>query len=132
MDKQFVLDKDILLDGEAIAEPGIFTIQVEREVEVNVLPEEARRRVNQFVHLEISTQLRAQPPQLVLTTGQEPTWRVPVHLTLPAYGDVGYVGFVQVNPISGEVDRSPSTVAALIAHAEAVARRFTPSPANAG
>ena len=55
-------------------------------------PEEARRRVNTFVHLEVSSQMHAESPRLVI--GDRVCWRVPVHLTFPSFGDVDRVGFL--------------------------------------
>lgn len=132
MSEPFILDRNILLEGGDIAEPGTFTVQVDRQVEINVLPEEARRRVNQFVHLELSTQLHAEMPLLVLGREETVAWRVPIHLTLPAYGDVGSVGFIEVDPVSGEINSSAATIAAIETHAAALARRFTSTAANAG
>ena len=131
MDDRFVLGENILLEGHDIAEAGLFTVQVEREVEIAILPDEARRRVNEYVHMEVSTQLYAGAPLLALGAGNSVYWRVPVHLTLPAYGDVGLVGAVEVDPTSGAVHAPPAVKAQLEDNAERLARRFTPAPANA-
>lgn len=68
-------------------------------------------------------------PRLVVSSNNSSMWRVPVHLTWPAFGDVGRVGFLHVNPQTGEMDTSPLVLTALIQAADVLAKRF-PSPAG--
>jgi len=118
----------VLLEGKLTEETGTFDLKLDQRIEINLSARQAQQKVNQFVHLEISTQLRAEPAVLVVSQTNESFWRVPVHLTLPAYGDVGQVGFIRVNPQTGDVDTSSATVLQLSEKADALARRF-PSPA---
>src|SRR5262245_28084958 len=119
----------ILLETPVDYEAGILTLRLDRKIEVKILPEEARRKVNRYVHLEISTQMHAETPMLVV--GDKVVWRVPLHLTFPSFGDVGQVGFMDVDPVTGELDLSPTTLEQITHNAENLALRFTsPTAAN--
>ena len=115
----------VMVDGNMIREPGVFYLHVEQQIEVRILAEEAQRRANRFVHLELSTQMHAETPVLLVDDGQA-VWRVPIHLTLPTFGDVGFVGYLHVQPTTGEIDSSPQLLDELTTHAENLALRFTP------
>ncbi len=67
----------------------------------NVTALAARRKVNTFVVTEISTQLRGEAPELI--GGARPCWSVPVGLTSPVRGEVGKVGEILVDAITGEL-----------------------------
>jgi hypothetical protein len=77
------------------------TIRVEVTAPLNVTPFVARQTVNAFVVTEISTQLRSDPPDLVV--GERLRWSVPVLLTSPARGVVGKVGELLVDATTGEL-----------------------------
>jgi len=121
--------KTILLEGQTISESGLLTLQLDRQIEVNVPAAEAQRKVNHFVHMEISTQMHAEIPLLVISEG-DAAWRIPIHLTFPALGDVGCAGYIFVDPTTGKINSSPSTIAELTANAEKLALRFTSSAAH--
>ena len=57
---------------------------------VDITPFVARQNVNVFVKREISTQLGAAEPNLLV--GERPCWSVPVVLSFPDRGIVGKVG----------------------------------------
>jgi hypothetical protein len=118
----------ILLETPVNYETGVLTLQLDRKIEIKILPEEARRRVNYYTHMEISTQMHAETPMLVV--GAKVAWRVPVHLTFPSFGDVGQVGFMDVDPVTGEIDISDTTLEQIIHEAETLALRFTSPAAN--
>ena len=118
----------ILLEGQTIQEPGLLTLKLDRQIEVNVPADEAQRKANYFIHMEISTQMHAEMPLLVIGKGDTAVWRVPIHLTFPALGDVGCAGYLLVDPTTGQIDRSPAAIVELTANAEKLALRFT-SPA---
>ena len=118
---------DILLERQGVISNGVLTLQVDQKVEVNVSAEEAQRKVSRFVHMEISTQMHAETPMLVV--GDKITWRVPVHLTFPSFGDVGCVGFIHVDPVTGELEIPQSVIKEIERNAEDLAVRFT-SPAT--
>ncbi len=116
----------VMLEGNSIREPGVIYLHLEHQIEVRILAEEARRRANRLVHLEISTQMRAENPVLLVGDAGEASWRVPIHLTFPAFGDVGQVGYLTVHPVTGEVYSSPELLDELTTNAENLALRFTP------
>lgn len=116
----------ILLERREAIPKGVLTLQVNQQIEVNVTAEEAQRKVSRFVHLEISTQMHAEPPTLVVN--DEVAWRVPVHLTFPSLGDVGCVGFFRVDPVTGDLKISPAVIQEIERNAEDLAIRFA-SPA---
>lgn len=118
---------NILLEDRGVYETGTLTLELKEEIKLNVTAEQARRLVSRFVHLELSSQMHAEKPLLVV--GQQVSWRVPVHLTFPSFGDVGCVGYLHVDPLTGEVDSSPAVLQDLIHHAENLAARFA-SPAT--
>ena len=124
--------KNILLEGDAIDEIGTLSLQVNREIEINILAEEARRRVNYFVHMDISTQMHSEKPMLVIAEGDAVMWRVPVHLTFSDFGDVGCAGFLFVDPITGEIDTSPNSIQILKENANHLAQRFTSTSTHTG
>jgi hypothetical protein len=84
----------ILLEDHPIWDTGTFDLHIDRRIEIHVPAEKARRAVNYFVHMYISTQMHAETPTLTLHQAGQVTWRVPVHLTFPSFGDVGCVGHV--------------------------------------
>jgi hypothetical protein len=94
-------------------------------VQINVSPAAAQRRVTQFVHRRISSQMHGETPTLVL--GEQACWRVPVHLTFPSIGDAGQVGSIDVDIETGEFDTAESLQREIERHAEALARRITPA-----
>ena len=71
--------------------------------------------------------MHAGTPTLVV--GGKAMWRVPVHLTFPSFGDVGPVGCIDVDPVTGEFDHSQITIDEIEKNAEHLALRFT-SPAT--
>lgn len=119
------MDHQILLEGKLAGKTGKLTLKLNQTIEINVSADRAQRQANQFVHLVISTQLHAGTPMLVVSPDGTSLWRVPIQLTLPAYGDVGRVGFLHVNPQTGEMDTSPLILASLVQAADVLADRFS-------
>jgi hypothetical protein len=120
----------IILETPIDYQAGVVTLRLNRTVEVKVSPEEARRRVNRYVHMEISTQMHAEMPALVI--GDKAAWRVPVHLTFPSFGDMGQVGCIDVDPVTGEIDATTLALDTITHNAENLALRFASSTANRG
>lgn len=54
---------------------------------------------------------------------------MPIHLTFPSFGDVGQVGSLPVDPMTGEIDASPTKIVDITQKAETLALRFAPSHA---
>lgn len=119
------MDHQILLEGKLAAETGKVTLKLNQTIEINISADRAQQQANQFVHLEISTQVHAGTPILVVSPDGTSLWRVPIHLTLPAFGDVGRVGFLHVDPQTGEMDTSPMILAPLAQTADVLADRFS-------
>jgi hypothetical protein len=118
--------KSILLEGSIAEDIGVLTLKLNRKIQVKIPADEARRKVSQFVHTEISSQMRAETPTLVV--GEKAIWRVPVHLTFPSFGDIGCVGYIEVDPVTSELNASQTIVEDICQNAEDLARRFTPAP----
>jgi hypothetical protein len=105
--------------------PGRDGLPVDKKIEVVVSGQEARRLVNNWAHLELSSQMRAMQPQLVIMARGVAHWRVPLHLTFPALGDVGPVGVVLVDVQTGQMNPTVdpdrlNLLGQLLAHLEAV------------
>lgn len=110
----------ILLDA-AVPERGPLHIRIHVDTQINVPAAEARQRVTQFVHRQLSSQMHGGPPVLVLR--ERAVWRVPIHLTFPSVGDVGQVGELEVDVETGTLDVNETVLRKLEENAEALARR---------
>ena len=120
---------EIVLPQQRTAETGLLLLHLDEQIEIQISAAEARRRANNWVHLEISSQIRAMQPQLVIPTEGLAHWRVPLHLTFPALGDVGPVGAVLVDVEQGVVAPSVDDIAEIKQNAQTLAQRFTAVPA---
>lgn len=109
-------------------ELGKLTLQLDYQIDIKISAHEARRRVNNWAHLELSSQMRAGQPQLLVNAEGKARWRVPLHLTFPALGDVGIVGFIPVDVQSGLVTPSINLIEDIKYNAQALAQRFTSVP----
>ena len=76
-------------------------IHVHVSAPLNITPFVAQQTVNAFVVTEISSQLRSEPPSLVV--GERLFWSVPVVLTSSLRGVVGEVGEIRVDATTGEM-----------------------------
>jgi len=117
---------EILVERQGTIADGVLTLQGDQKIDIKVLAEEAQRKVSRFVHMEISTQMHAKAPTLIVSN--KASWRVPVHLTFPSFGDVGRVGFIHVDPTTGDLEIHPSVIKEIERRADELAFRFT-SPA---
>jgi hypothetical protein len=123
------MDYEIVLTQQPVAETGLLSLHLDEQIDIQISAQEARRRVNNWVHLEVSSQMRAMQPQLAITTDGMAHWRVPLHLTFPALGDVGPVGAVLVDVQQGVVTPSSDEIAEIKQNAQTLAQRFTAVPA---
>ncbi len=82
--------------------PTSVCLIVHSAVTLNLTAEEARHRVNVQAVTELGTGLVAQEPELLFTR-QQVVWRVPVVLSLPGLGDLGQVGTINVDAITGDL-----------------------------
>lgn len=120
----------IVLADRPIPETGHVSIVINVSARIAVSAEEARRKVNRFVHREISYLMRGEPPNLVVA--DRVYWRVPIVLTFPSYGSLGIVGSVDVDVESGELNVSADYIAEVQGRAQELAARSSPQTAPAG
>src|SRR5437870_1423856 len=80
------------VQGSVVPEGATLAIRIEMTAQANITPFVARQKVTQLVIMEISSQLRADTPDLHV--GERLCWSVPIVLTSPAHGVVGRVGEV--------------------------------------
>ena len=117
----------ILLEA-IVPETGHLSVHVHADVQINVSAAEAQKRVTQFAHRRISSQMHGEKPTLHLS--QRAHWQVPIHLTFPLIGDAGCVGVIQVDVETGELQTNDHVIMEIERHAEALARRVTPATAR--
>jgi hypothetical protein len=86
-------------------------------ISVNISAEEARRLVNQTIVPELGTGLGAKEPDLLLRD-QQVFWRVPVFLSLPRLGDLGEVGFIEVDAQTGKITSDEIALKSILQHAQ--------------
>jgi len=84
----------ILLEHSMLPEQGTVELDIHRTFEIKVTAEQARRKVNRWLFMEVGNMLRAEPPTLVVSNCI--VWRVPVILTATHVGRVGIVGDIDV------------------------------------
>ena len=94
---------------------------------VNVTAYSARQKVTGFVADEISTNMHAGEPRLVVS--ERIIWRVPVILSLPPSGDRGEVGTIDVDVETGQLVVTRSLVEEIKRRAEYFAER-SPAPST--
>ncbi|MEM7534760.1 MAG: hypothetical protein AAF639_21455 [Chloroflexota bacterium] len=76
-------------------------ISVDVAAEFNVSAEEAQRKANSYVEYHISNFLLCREPSLFVQ--DRIYWRMPIHLTLPSYGDIGVAGVLDLDVETGEI-----------------------------
>lgn len=99
--------------------------------EVFVSREDARRRAQGYLTVEVAMALRPGEPGLL--GGSQPVWRIPVWLHLRGFGQVATLGFLDVDAVTGEViPLSPIEIKEMQDKADVFARRLTYQAAPAG
>lgn len=114
----------ILLESP-VPEVGRLSVHIHADVQINIAAVEAQRRVTQFVHQRISSQMHGETPTLILS--QRTYWRVPVHLTFPSVGNAGQIGTIDVDVETGETNTTDSLIQDIERNAEDTARRLSPA-----
>jgi hypothetical protein len=112
------------IPGIQVSAGAAVAVHIHVTAPVNITAFVARQRVNAFVKMEVSSQVRAEPPDLVV--GERLCWSVPVVLTFPNRGVVGKVGEILVDATTGELLVEPDTVQRMSDDADRLAER-TPS-----
>ena len=119
---------EILLDEIALPEHGEVELKFERKFTINISAEQARRQVNRWLLLEVSTMIGAETPTLVL---KDPVvWRVPAVFTAPHVGSVGIVGTVEVDVQTGQMNNSIECKVLIEHCAQELAASLPPYPAR--
>lgn len=98
---------------------GQLSINIQLSATVNVTAFSARQKVTGFVADEISTQMHAAEPTLIV--GERICWRVPVILSMPPTGDRGEVGTIDVDVETGQLQITPTLVQEIERRAEYLA-----------
>jgi hypothetical protein len=106
---------------------GQLAIDVHLSATVNVTAFSARQKVTGFVADEISTNMHAGEPKLVV--GERICWRVPVILSMPPSGDRGEVGTIDVDIETGQLLTTQSLIEEIESRAQYLAAHPTPSSA---
>ena len=100
---------------------GQLSINIQLSATVNVTAFSARQKVTGFVVDEISTNMHADEPTLVV--GERICWRVPIILSLPPVGDRGEVGIIDVDVATGQLHVTPELIREIEQRAEYLATR---------
>jgi hypothetical protein len=114
----------IVLERFDIPERGVLKLDLHESIEIRVTAEEARRKVNSWVHEYVSYMMHAEAPTLVI--GEQVVWRVPVTLTSSQVGEVGMVGTVRVDVRSGKMNNTDECKEQLIHCARELAAKLPP------
>lgn len=120
----------VILADQPIPPDGPLNIEVNISATVNISAEEARRKVNNFAHRDLSYLMRAEFPSLV--AAGRVYWRVPIVLTLPSYGAIGTVGTIDVDVESGELNTNREHIMEIQRCAKELASRTVPKATAGG
>lgn len=85
-------------------------------VTLNLTAVDARRRVNQQVVTQLGTGLIGRDPDLMVE-GERVCWHVPIVLSLPGWGDLGQVGYIDVDADNGEIISDEVVQRKIVEHA---------------
>ena len=97
---------------------------VELKFEIRVSAEEARKTVDRWLFNEVTMQMRALEPELVVD--RTILWRVPVSFGVITHGQLGQVGHVDVDVSSGMFNVNEKAKADLISEARRLASALPP------
>lgn len=107
----------ILIETEKLPERGPLNIRLDVSTTINTTAEEARCKVSVFVGNEIADLLSGEVPDLVWQKDGA-FWRVPVVLSSKSLGRIGFVGFIDVNVETGELQLSEQTTRSIEENAQ--------------
>jgi len=110
------MDTSLLMDAKSVPQTTPTYLNVHVAVTLNVTADEARRRVNRQAVTELGTGLVAREPELVIVKEQV-AWRVPIVLSLPGLGDLGQVGTIDVDALTGDLALDTPTQERIVQHA---------------
>jgi len=104
----------VLLNSETLSTNK--TLNLQFSLTLALTAEEARRLINRQVVPQLGTGLVAITPELLILDAH-PFWRVPIKLSLPHWGDLGEVGTVMVDALTGKLQLTDKIQERIINHA---------------
>ncbi len=120
----------LVLDRMTLPSTGKVTLQLDCTFELKISAEEARRQVHTWLVGEVSYMIRAGESTLVIgetdAGEQNALWRVPAILTATHLGDVGVVGHVDVEVVTGKMSESTARAALILNSARKLAAAMPP------
>ncbi len=121
------MSSEVSLGGTSLPAGSRVVFHIEVSADFNISADGARQKANRFLVMNLSDQLSAGEPELVV--GERLFWRMPVNLTLSQGGTVGKVGDIQVHAQTGDLQiEPPQTIEQLADQAEMLYERATSSP----
>lgn len=106
----------ITLTESAISETSPLRLNLHVDTTLQISAQEARRLVNHRIVPEIGTGLTAGEPDLTVSESGV-IWRVPLLLSLPRLGELGQVGIVDVDALTGDILKDSKAQERIIQHA---------------
>jgi len=113
----------VTLDSKLPVKTGKVEITVHVSADMNISAFAARQKVSGFVCDRVSYLMGGGEPSLFVS--DKVFWRVPVIFTLPGYGALGEVGYVDVDVENGQLMVTDTLIEAIQHRAEALALRTT-------
>ncbi len=92
----------ITLEAIDLPESGLFELNIQQTVDIQINADTARRRVTRYVGDYIGDLLYGEQPTLVLQA-QRAVWRVPIVMATGASGRIGQAGMLDVDVKTGEL-----------------------------
>ncbi len=120
----------MILANSPLPQPGPLEIKITISTTINLSAEEARRKVNRYVHQEVSYLMHGDAPNLMVA--DRVYWRVPILFTYPSHGILGTIGYIEVDVETGELNLTPQYITEMKQHAQNLADRATPETAPPG
>ena len=106
----------IQIESETISQTSPIQLNFHVVATLDVTGEQARQYVNRSIIPELGTGLIAQAPELRITDDHI-LWRVPIGLSLPEIGDLGIVGYIDIDARSQTVLNNVDNHTQIIQHA---------------
>jgi len=115
----------VTLEKMSLPSTGIVKLQVNYTFDLKISAGEARQLVHLWLVGDVSYMIRADQPTLVIDEDKsgEPVahWRIPAILTATHLGDVGIVGQVDVDVVTGKIRDKVRTAEIILASAKKLA-----------
>lgn len=106
----------VTLTETAIPTTSPLRLNLHVDTTLQISAQEARRLVNHRIVPEIGTGLVAGEPDLTVSESGV-IWRVPLLLSLPRLGELGQVGIVDVDALTGNILENSKAQERMIQHA---------------